>query len=170
MELEKRRLAPEARVIYVCPDHPDVVSDKPGVCPKDQKKLQYRIVSDTKRLVETWVCPMHPERTAGGQLKCPDCGREMKHVESEELLAVPFSAVIDTGVRKIVFLEKGPDTFDAVEIEVGPRADEYYPILKGLTAGDRVVTAGAFLLDAEARLNPAAGVMYFGASGQEPKK
>ena len=170
MELEKRPLAPGARLIYVCPDHPDVISDKPGVCPKDKKKLLYRVVSDTKQLSETWACPMHPEKTAGGKLKCPECGTEMKHLEAEELLAVPLSAVIDTGVRKIVFLDKGHDTFDAIEVELGPRAGEYYPVLKGLAAGDRVVTSGAFLLDSEARLNPAAGVMYFGTSGQEQKK
>ncbi len=169
MVLEARKIVPGARLIYVCPDHPEVVSDKPGICPKDQKKLQYRIVSDTKQLAESWACPMHPERTAGGKLTCPECGTAMKHVESEELLAVPASAVVDTGVRKIVFLDKGHDTFDAVEVEIGPRAGEYYPILKGLAAGDRVVSAGAFLLDAEARLNPAAGVMYFGASGGEKK-
>ena len=169
MPLEKRLLAPGSRLLYACPEHPDVVSDKPGVCPKDGKKLQYKVVSDTVKLAEAWACPMHPERTAGGKLKCPDCGTEMKHVETEELLAVPFSAVIDTGVRRIVFIDKGHETFDAVEVELGPRAGEYYPVLKGLAAGDRVVSAGAFLLDAEARLNPAAGVMYFGTSGGEKK-
>ena len=87
----------------------------------------------------------------------------MKHLQTDELLAVPFSAVIDTGVRKVVFLERGHGTYDAVAIEVGPRAGEYYPVLKGLAAGDRVVTQGAFLLDAETRLNPAAAAAYFGA-------
>jgi multidrug efflux pump subunit AcrA (membrane-fusion protein) len=94
----------------------------------------------------------------------------MKHLEVEQVLAVPFSAVIDTGTRKVVFIDRGHGTFDAVEIEVGPRAGEYYPVLRGLAAGDRVVTAGAFLLDAETRLNPAAGVIYFGASGQGGEK
>jgi multidrug efflux pump subunit AcrA (membrane-fusion protein) len=88
-------------------------------------------------------------------------------MEYEEVLAVPVSAVIDSGLRKVVFLEKGHGTFDAVEVELGPRAGEYYEVLKGLAVGDRVVTQGAFLLDAEARLNPAAGTTYFGASGQE---
>jgi multidrug efflux pump subunit AcrA (membrane-fusion protein) len=98
------------------------------------------------------------------------CGVDLEHVEYEKLLAVPFSAVIDTGVRKVVFLEKGAGVFDAVEVTLGARAGEYYAVLKGLNAGDKVVTAGAFLLDAEARLNPAAGVIYFGASGGETKK
>src|SRR5437588_9191427 len=41
----------------------------------------------------------------------------------------------------------------------------YYPVLAGLEPGDRVVTNGAFLIDAETRLNPAAGSIYFGGSG-----
>ena len=41
----------------------------------------------------------------------------------------------------------------------------FYPVLAGLSAGDRVVTSGSFLVDAETRLNPAAGSIYFGGSG-----
>ena len=163
MTLEARKLAPGSRVVYTCPAHPEIVSDKPGECPKDKKKLHFKIVSDTSRTTETWACTNHQDNTAPAKAKCPDCGLELKHVQIEELLAVPFSAVIDTGSRKVVFLERGQGTFDAVEIHVGPRAGEYFPVTKGLASGDRVVTQGAFLLDAETRLNPAAAAAYFGA-------
>jgi RND family efflux transporter MFP subunit len=168
MVLEPRKIVPGAKLIYVCPAHPEVKSDQPGLCPKEKcgKKLGFKVVSQATQLSETWACMLHPDQTAGGKLQCPECGREMKHLEVEQVLAVPFSAVVDTGIRKVVFVDKGHGTFDATEIEVGPRAGEYYPLIKGLAAGDRVVTAGAFLLDAETRLNPAAGVIYFGASGQ----
>jgi hypothetical protein len=163
MELEARKVPPGSKVIYVCPAHPEVVSERPGECPKDKKKLQFRVLSDKTRPVETWACPMHPDKVAGGKLKCPDCGNEMKHLQVDELLAVPFSAVIDTGSRKVVFLERMHGTYDAVEVELGPRTGEFYPVIKGLAAGDRVVAQGAFLLDAETRLNPAAAAAYFGA-------
>ena len=168
MPLEPRKIVPGAKLVYACPVHPEVKSETPGVCPREKcgKKLGFKIVSEATQLSETWACALHPEMSAQGKLQCPECGREMKHLEVEQVLAVPFSAVVDTGVRKVVFVDKGHGTFDATEIEVGPRAGEYYPLLKGLAAGDRVVTAGAFLLDAETRLNPAAGVIYFGASGQ----
>jgi hypothetical protein len=170
MALEGRRLAPGAKLIYACPDHPDATSEKPGICPKDGKKLHYKVVSDLTQVARAWTCPLHPEKTAEGKEKCPDCGGEMKHFESEQVLAVPFSAVVDTGIRKVVFLDKGHGTFDKVEVEVGPRAGEHYAVLKGLAAGDRVVSSGAFLLDAETQLNKSAGILYFGADGQEGPK
>jgi len=170
MPLEERTVAPGSKVVYTCPVHPEIVSDKPGLCPKDRKPLYFRIRSETSRTTDGWVCAVHPDRTAGGPLNCPDCGSPMKHVQRLELLSVPLSAVIDTGIRKVVFLQREHGTFDAVEIEVGGRAGEYYPLTKGLAAGDRVVTQGAFLLDAETRLNPAAGAAYFGAAGTGGKE
>ena len=83
----------------------------------------------------------------------------------DEFLVVPERAVIDTGAKKIVYVEREPGLFEGVEVELGPRQDEYYPVLKGLKAGDQVAAAGGFLIDAETRLNPAAASTYFGASG-----
>jgi hypothetical protein len=82
------------------------------------------------------------------------------------LLAIPASAVIDTGTRKVVFLEQAPGLFDAVEVWLGRRCGDFYPVLAGLKPGQSVVTAGAFLLDAETRLNPAAAASYFGAGSR----
>lgn len=82
------------------------------------------------------------------------------------VLAIPESAVIDTGAHKVVFLEKSPGLFDAVEAQLGQRCGDFYPVLGGLTPGQTVVTAGAFLLDAETRLNPAAAATYFGAGSR----
>jgi hypothetical protein len=80
------------------------------------------------------------------------------------VLVVPEGAVVDHGTRKVVFVETGPGMFDGVEVVVGPRCGDSYPVLHGLTPGQRVVTAGAFLLDAETRLNPALATAYFGAA------
>jgi Cu(I)/Ag(I) efflux system membrane fusion protein len=85
--------------------------------------------------------------------------------------AVPDSAVIDTGDLKVVYREASPGVFEGVAVELGPRMavpgdpTAYYPVLRGLEAGERVVTHGSFLIDAETRLNPAAGSIYFGGSG-----
>jgi Cu(I)/Ag(I) efflux system membrane fusion protein len=87
------------------------------------------------------------------------------------VLAVPENAVIDTGTLKIVYREAAPNTYEGVAVRLGPRmtaldqALVFYPVLSGLRPGDRVVTNGSFLIDAETRLNPAAGSIYFGGSG-----
>ncbi len=86
-----------------------------------------------------------------------------------QILAVPEPAVIDTGAQKIVYRETLPNTFEGVLIELGsrmrtPDGAVYFPVLSGLAEGDRVVTAGSFLLDAETRLNPALGSIYIGGS------
>jgi Cu(I)/Ag(I) efflux system membrane fusion protein len=82
-----------------------------------------------------------------------------------EFLCVPERAVIDTGSKKVVYVEREPGMFEGVEVELGPRHDGYYPVLKGLKSGDKIAAAGGFLIDAETRLNPAAASTYFGASG-----
>ncbi|HUE14652.1 MAG TPA: efflux RND transporter periplasmic adaptor subunit [Planctomycetaceae bacterium] len=83
------------------------------------------------------------------------------------LLAVPESAVIDTGQQTVVYREMAPDIYEGVKVNLGPRMDgpedvPFYPVLGGLPEGARVVTSGSFLVDAETRLNPAAGSIYFG--------
>jgi membrane fusion protein, copper/silver efflux system len=78
--------------------------------------------------------------------------------------AVPEAAVIDTGVQKIVYIERKPGIFEGVEVELGPQVGGYYPIAKGLEPGQKIVAAGSFLIDAETRLKPVA-VAYTGTSG-----
>lgn len=82
-----------------------------------------------------------------------------------EVLAVPEQAVIDTGTRKLVYRQAEPDIFEGVEVHLGPRCGDYYPVLHGLTAGDLVATAGSFLIDAETRLATGPGSTYYGATG-----
>ncbi|MEI8372938.1 MAG: efflux RND transporter periplasmic adaptor subunit [Planctomycetota bacterium] len=86
----------------------------------------------------------------------------------QEFLVVPEQAVVDTGAKKVVYVERKEGVFEGVEVELGPRQEDVYPVLKGLTAGDKVAAAGGFLIDAETRLNPAAASTYFGASGGSP--
>jgi membrane fusion protein, copper/silver efflux system len=81
-------------------------------------------------------------------------------------LAVPEGAVVDAGARQVVYVERMPGLFDGVEVRLGRRCGDYYPVLRGLESGQSVVTAGAFLLDAETRLNPALASAYFGAGAR----
>ena len=91
-------------------------------------------------------------------------------LQQGQMLAVPDGAVIDTGSQSIVYRETVPGTFEGVRVKLGPRmagpdGEAIYPVLAGLERGERIVASGSFLVDAETRLNPAAGSVYFGGSG-----
>jgi FtsP/CotA-like multicopper oxidase with cupredoxin domain len=59
-------------VVYVCPMHPEVVSDEPGSCSKCGMKLLAQAAEET-----TYVCPMHPEVTSEKPDRCPKCGMKL---------------------------------------------------------------------------------------------
>ena len=89
---------------------------------------------------------------------------------SGKVLAVPEASVIDTGSQTIVYRESLPGTFEGVLVTLGPKMTgpnnvTFYPVVDGVERGDNIATAGSFLVDAETRLNPAAGSIYFGSSG-----
>ncbi|MBI5579515.1 MAG: efflux RND transporter periplasmic adaptor subunit [Deltaproteobacteria bacterium] len=67
-------------------------------------------------------------------------------------LAVPDAAVIDTGTRNIVYVDKGEGNFEPREVVTGLRADKMVEVLQGLKEGDRVASSANFLIDSEAQL------------------
>jgi membrane fusion protein, copper/silver efflux system len=86
----------------------------------------------------------------------------------DQVLTIPAAAVIDTGRRQVVYVETEPGVFEGREVVLGPRSGDRYPVLEGLSPGEAVAAEGAFLIDAETRLNPAAGTVYFGSQGGAP--
>lgn len=85
------------------------------------------------------------------------------------VVAVPETSVIDTGSQTIVYRQTLPGVYEGVKVDLGPRMSgpddvPFFPVLRGLVPGEVVVAAGSFLVDAETRLNPAAGSIYFGGS------
>jgi Cu(I)/Ag(I) efflux system membrane fusion protein len=77
-------------------------------------------------------------------------------VNLPESLAVPAGAVIDTGLRKIVFVDRGNGYFEPRRVETGWRLGDRIQITKGLMEGERIVVSGNFLVDSESRLKLAA--------------
>ena len=71
-------------------------------------------------------------------------------------LAIPESAVLYVGDRRIVFVDLGDGRLAPREVTIGPRAGDYYEVLSGLREGEVVVTSGNFLVAAESRLKSAA--------------
>ncbi|MBI5345603.1 MAG: efflux RND transporter periplasmic adaptor subunit [Chlamydiae bacterium] len=82
-------------------------------------------------------------------------------------LAVPESAVIDTGERKIVFVSTGKGHFEPREVQLGFKAGPYYQVISGLNTDEEVVTSAQFLIDSESRLKAAGQGMQGMDMGQK---
>jgi membrane fusion protein, copper/silver efflux system len=73
----------------------------------------------------------------------------------DPVVAVPESAVIDSGTRQVVILDRGDGRFEPREVKLGRKGDNYVEIVSGLQAGENVVVNGNFLIDAESNLQSA---------------
>ncbi|NEU14321.1 efflux RND transporter periplasmic adaptor subunit [Methylobacterium sp. BTF04] len=73
----------------------------------------------------------------------------------EPVVAVPDDAVIDTGTKQVVLVDRGEGRFEPRPVRLGARGDGYVEIRDGISAGDRVVTSANFLIDAESNLKAA---------------
>lgn len=72
-------------------------------------------------------------------------------------LIVPASAVFQSGTRQLVFLNHGNGSLEPKEVTLGPRVGDDFVVLKGLEAGQSIVTSANFLIDSESQLQAAAG-------------
>jgi hypothetical protein len=86
------------------------------------------------------------------------------------VLAVPKNAVVRIGDDPVVYVERGPGTYELRQVTLGDLASaeggtarEYYPVLDGLMAGERVITDASFLVHSQARLTGKAASAYGGA-------
>ncbi|MBI4380563.1 MAG: efflux RND transporter periplasmic adaptor subunit [candidate division NC10 bacterium] len=108
-------------------------------------------------------------RTAKIRFELPNTGdRRLKpgmfadvelKVQLGRRLAVPREAVLDSGTRQIVFVEKGDGHFEPKEVTLGMRVDGQQEILSGLKPGARVVASANFFLDSESKLRESMGLM-----------
>ncbi len=130
---------------------------------REQLRRQWREQTALELTMATLAAPGLP--APGGLISILTAATEEAIAGRDLVLAVPESAVIDTGSRQFVYREAEPDVFDQLEVQLGPRSGAYYPVMRGLGLGDRVATTGSFLIDAETRLTAGAASTYFGASG-----
>lgn len=125
----------------------------------------------------SWIPPILDEktRTAKVRLEFPNHDYNLKpdmyvnveiDVDAGKGLAVPDEAVLDSGLRKVVFLDKGEGRFEPAEVKLGGKYDGYYEVLAGLSSGERILASASFLLDSESRLKEAMGAMA-GMPGME---
>jgi Cu(I)/Ag(I) efflux system membrane fusion protein len=72
-------------------------------------------------------------------------------------LTVPDSAVIDSGARQVVLVQREEGLFEPREVALGRRSDGHVEVLQGLSEGEQVVVRANFLIDAESNLQSALG-------------
>jgi RND family efflux transporter MFP subunit len=106
----------------------------------------------------------------GGALKPDMFGDVELRVEQGSGLVVPDSAVIDTGDRRLVFLDRPDGTIEPRTIDVGAKLADGYQVLRGLAKGDRVVVSANFLLDSESSLKAALSALTAPAPAPIPEK
>jgi Cu(I)/Ag(I) efflux system membrane fusion protein len=161
--------------MWVCPMHPDVAQDGSGECPlcgMDLQRVPGEAPADAHaghgaQAPPQWACPMACEPPHEEPGRCGVCGMQLQPLEAPEsgpegapLLAVPATAVLDSGLRQIVWVEVEPGRYEAAEVRLGPRAGDSYPVLSGLSEGQRVVVDGAFLLDSQAQIEGKPSLLF----------
>jgi RND family efflux transporter MFP subunit len=102
----------------------------------------------------------------GNKLKPGMSANSELHIDVGSALTVPESAVLQSGQRNIVFIEKDTGMFSPREVTLGARAGNRIIVQSGLSPGERVAASSAFLLDSESKLQSAASMMgMMGAIG-----
>jgi Cu(I)/Ag(I) efflux system membrane fusion protein len=106
-------------------------------------------------------------RTVRVRLELPNPGLKLKpgmygnvalRTGSVKTLVVPKEAVLDTGLRQLVFLDRGQGFYQPSPVKLGRRSQDRVEVLEGIKEGDRVVTSANFLLDAESKLASASSM------------
>jgi len=80
------------------------------------------------------------------RLKPDMYGTVLIQVDRDPSLAVPDQAVLDSGLRQVVFVAKEKGMFEPREITLGPKVGSFFEVVDGLEEGERIVTSGTFLL------------------------
>jgi len=86
-----------------------------------------------------------------------------------QVVTVPTSAVIDSGTRQIVLIAHGEGRFEPRDVKLGGRSESHIEVMDGVKAGEKVVVAANFLIDAESNLKAAVGGFGHSGHGGAPK-
>lgn len=143
--------------MFVCPMHPEVMQREPGKCSICKMPLE---ITPERR-----VRLARSAEKAAVQKETP---AESVEKSSRGVLAIPVSAVLDTGRRKIAYrLTDG--AHELVDLKVGPRAHaldesgkrrEFFVVLDGIKEGDQVVSQNEFLLDSQRQIEGMPSLLY----------
>jgi Cu(I)/Ag(I) efflux system membrane fusion protein len=106
-------------------------------------------------------------RTVRVRLELPNPGLKLKpgmyggvtvRTGADRALVVPKEAVLDTGLRQLVYVDKGQGIYQPAPVKLGRKSQDRVEVLEGVKEGDRVVTSANFLLDADSKLASASSM------------
>jgi len=106
-------------------------------------------------------------RTVRVRFELPNPGMKLKpgmygdvtlQTDAVKALVVPKEAVLETGLRQLVFMDRGEGAYVQYPVKLGRRSQDSVEVLEGLKEGDRIVTSANFLLDAESKLTSASSM------------
>ena len=127
-----------------------------------------------QELAGKWICPMHPSVIKDKQMPCDICGMELirtselgfadKPATEKKVLVIPKTAPLITGKRAVVYVEdpageSSIHRYAGREVVLGPRTGDYYVVLSGLRAGEKVVTKGNFKIDSALQIEARPSMM-----------
>ena len=139
----------------------------PGVMAK--VTLPYQNVTFTARVGNTLPQFDPSSRTLKVRLEAENPGYVLKpdmfvdvdlQINHQPAIAVPVDAVVDTGLRKVVFVDRGNGTFEPRRVETGWRRGGLVEITRGLMDKEHIVVSGTFMIDSESRMQAAAMGIY----------
>lgn len=117
---------------------------------------------------------MHPEVIEEAEGKCRKCGMALTQfpgggvaVKDDDLkvLAVPATAVLDSGTRRLVYVERGRGRFEQREVVIGSRSEDWFPVISGLAEGELVAMRGGFLIDSQFQIRGLPSLIMPGGGG-----
>ena len=167
-------VAPGTRLYRIAPLDPawieaDVYeADLPRVRPGAAATVTFDYLPG--RTFEAKVARIEPSldpvtRTARVRLTIPNRGLDLRpgmyasvvlEADLGSRVQLPVPAVVYTGPRRLVFVDRGEGRFRPTEVTLGAESDGVYEVLSGVSPGDRVATSGVFLIASEARIRTAA--------------
>jgi RND family efflux transporter MFP subunit len=151
------------------PDLPSVHTGQPVEITSDS--LPGTTLHGRVGFLDTSINPQ--SRTASARIQVPNPNMRLRPgmfvqvkfaaPAGHDVLAIPRSAVLDTGMRKFVYVAKGNGEFEGRQVQFGPAGTDYYPVLADLKEGERIVSQGSFLIDSQTRITGGMTGMFGGS-------
>jgi RND family efflux transporter MFP subunit len=167
----------QSEMAVAAPGNSAVVSASflPGESFRGRVDFVYPTLTEETRTAKVRLVIPNPK----GQLKPGMFVRVSLSGKERKALAIPRSALIETGERQIAFVEQSAGVYAPREVKTGVQGKDFIEVLSGLSEGEMVVTSANFLIDSESRIG-ALGSAPSGSAGQpaqslgkkaeEPKK